>query len=371
MVVRCLFCLLLLALPAPAAVATFYVGTYTDDSASEGIYIGTLDTDTGRLGPLRLAAAEKNPAFLALSPDHQFLYAALAEAVESFKVQADGTLQSLGTQPVGGAGVCHVSVDRSGHDLFAASEQGGLVASFPIDATGKIGPRASLVPFTGSGSNPTRQKNPSAESITASPNADWVYACDRGTDRIWQFTLGANATLVPAVPPTVKLPAGSGPRHLVFSGDRRFAYVVNELGVSTSVLNCDPAGGALKLVDTESNQWPGDPTSDTTAAEIALHPSGKWLYVSNRGRDTLSVFAVVGDHLKLVQSLPSPVKFPRSIALDPTGHWLLAAGQHDDRLAVVQVDPTTGKLALTDGAALVGSPACLLFVPDNVLSILQ
>jgi 6-phosphogluconolactonase len=355
-----------------AGVATFYIGTYTDHTRSMGIYVGTLDTETGQLGALKLAAAEKNPNFLALSPDHRFLYACLFDQVESFAVQPDSLLKPLNTQPVGGSDVCHISVDETGHDLFAASYGSGAIASFPVGADGKIGPRAELIPFTGSGPNPIRQKKPFAHSIYPDPMGAFVYACDLGTDHIWIFKLGPGATLTPAQPPSAKVPPGSGPRHLAFSADGKVVYVSNEMGDSTSVFARDLATGALTLLETESDVWPGDPTSGTTTAEVVLHPSGKWLYVSNRGHNTISVFAIdAAGGIKLIQSVPSPVNFPRSIALDPTGRWLMAAGQKDDRIAVVKVDPANGHLTLTDTSAVVGSPVCILFVPDSLLTILR
>ena len=372
MLLRLALALLLLTIHAAAAVATFYIGTYTDHSRSEGIYVGTLDTATGHLGTLKLAAPEKNPNFLALSPDHQFLFAALTDSVESFRSEPDSTLKPLGRQSIGAPDVCHVSVDQEGHDFFAASYDGGAIASFPISAEGRIGNRAELIPFTGSGPNPRRQKKPCAHGIYADPLNAFVYACDLGTDNIWTFQLGPGAALTPTSPPAAKVPPGSGPRHLAFSPDGRFVYVVNEMGVSTSVFARDSSTGALTLLDTESNVWPGDPISGTTAAEIVDHPSGKWLYVSNCGRDTISVFATAANgNIKLIQNVPSPVKFPRSIALDPTGRWMIAAGQHDNRIAVIKVDPGTGHLTLTDTSVVVGSPVCILFVPDSLLTILR
>jgi 6-phosphogluconolactonase len=358
MLLRLALLWVLLAVHATAGgVATFYIGTYTDHSDSEGIYVGTLDTITGRLSTLKLAAPEKNPNFLAISPDHQFLFAALANSVESFKIQAD---------------VCHVNVDRTGHAVFAASYDGGKIGAFPVDDNGMIGEAAATIPFTGSGPNPNRQKKPFAHSVYTDPFNAFVYACDLGTDSIWTFKLGPGATLTATSPPAAKVPPGSGPRHLVFSADGKFAYVANEIGVSTSVFSRDSSTGALTLLDTESNVWPGDPTSGTTSAEIVLYPTGKWLYVSNRGRDTISVFAIdAHGGIKLIQSVPSPVKFPRSIALDPTGHWIIAAGQNDNRIAEIEVDPATGQLSLTDTALMVGSPVCVVFVPDDLLTILR
>lgn len=362
----------LLATRAVAGVATFYIGTYTDHSDSQGIYVATLDTVTGHLSELKLAAPEKNPNFLAISPDHEFLFAALSNGVESFKIEADSSLKPINTRPFASPGECHVSVDHTGHDLFVASYEGGAIGAFPVNDDGQIGETPQAVAFSGSGPNPQRQKKPYAHSVYAGPLNTFVYACDLGTDNIWTFKLGPGPMLTATTPPSAKVPPGSGPRHLVFSADGGHAYVVNEMGVSTSVFSRDSSTGALTLQDTESNVWPGDPTSGTTAAEIVLHPSGKWLYVSNRGRDTISVFAIQpGGGIKLIQSEPSPVKFPRSIALDPTGHWMIAAGQNDNRIAEIAIDPATGHIAPTDVSAMVGSPVCVLFVPDDLLTTLR
>jgi 6-phosphogluconolactonase len=355
-------------------VATFYLGTFTDHSDSQGIYVGTLDTQNGHLSDLKLAAPEKNPNFLAISPDHRFLFAALGSAVASYKIEADTTLKPITTRPVSGADLCHVSVDRTGHALFVASYNSGSIASFPVDDDGKIGLMAGMEAFSGSGPNPQRQKKPFAHSVYPDPLNAFVYACDLGSDSIWSFKLGDGAKLTATNPPAVKAPPGSGPRHLAFSADGSFVYVVNELGVSTSVYACNSSTGALTLRDTESNVWPGDPVSGVTSAEILLHPSGKWLYVSNRspGHDTLSVFFLDGQGgIKLIQSEPSPVKCPRSFALDPTGHWIIVAGQDDNTLAEFKVDPATGQLSPTDAILMVGSPVCVMFVPDDMLTILH
>jgi 6-phosphogluconolactonase len=335
---------------AGVGVATFYIGTYTDHSDSEGIYVGTLDTITGQLTALKLAATEKNPNFLAISPDHQYLFAALTNGVESFKIQPDAMLKPINTRPFT-PDVCHVSIDRTGHALYVASYGGGAIGSYPVDDDGTIGACAATIPFTGSGPNP-RQKKPYAHSIQADPFNAFVYACDLGTDSIWTFKPGPGATLTATNPPASKGPPGSGPRHLVFSADGNFVYVANEIGVSTSVFSRNSTTGALTLLDTESNVWPGDPISGTTAAEIVLHPSGKWLYVSNRGRDTISVFSIDAQGgIKLVQSVPSPGKCPRSFALD--------------------IDPATGHLSLTDATLVLGSPTCVVFMPDDLLTLLK
>jgi 6-phosphogluconolactonase len=368
--------LLLGLLTAPAmagvGVATFYIGTATDHSDSQGIYAGTLDTITGRLSTLQVAAPEKNPLFLAISPDHEFLFAVVSGGVESFKIQADSTLKPINTRPFGSPPLIHVSVDRTGHTLFAASYGGGEIASFPVDDDGKIGASASSVVFTGAGTDPVRQKKPFAQSIYADPLNAFVYACDLGTDSIWSFTLAGSGSLTATNPPAAKVPPGSGPRHLAFNADGSRVYVVNEMGVSTSVFSRNTTTGTLALLDTESNVWPGDPITGVTSAEVVLHPSGKWLYVSNRGHDTISVFVINPQGgIKLVQSVPSPVKTPCSIAVDPTGHWMIAAGQGNNMISELGIDPATGHLSLTDASAMVSSPVCVVFMPDTLLTLLR
>jgi 6-phosphogluconolactonase len=374
-----LILLLFLTPPAWAQVETFYVGTYTGASGSQGIYMGKIDTASGRLGPLQLAAAVmKDPTFLAFSPDGRFLFAALSDAVASFRIQPDGTLQEINRQP-SDPNTCHVSVDRSGRELFAASYNAGSIGAYPIDADGRIGARTALVSLSGSGPNLDRQRSPHAHSVYIDPENRFLYACDLGSDRIWIFRLGDKGRLIPADPPAAVVAAGSGPRHLAFSPDGRRVYVANELGVSTSVFTRDRSTGALTLIGTEDNIDPGWPKG-TGSAEISLHPSGKWLYVSTRLIDRLTVFkigAAFGSGktevpttapagldptlLDREQVVPSPVKFPRSFAIDPSGHWLVVAGETDNRISTLRIDSSSGQLTPTLEIARVGSPVCVLF----------
>jgi 6-phosphogluconolactonase len=361
--------LLLVLIPLSRAdEETFYLGTFTHaPGGSQGIYVGSLDAETGKLGPLRLAAKEADPNFLALSPDHRFLFAALNEAVESFAVRPDGTLRSLNQQSSGGGDTCHVSVDRAGHEVFVASYGSGSVEAFPVGADGTIGPYEAREVFTGSGPNQLRQKSPHAHSIYPDPENRFVYACDLGTDKIWIFRLGAKGGLTPADPPSAKVPPGSGPRHLLF--DHSFVYVVNEMGVTTCVFQRDEGTGALRLLETVDN-IPSGAKEGSGSAEIALHRSGKWLYVSTRVQDVMTVFRVQRTDgakrgLTFVQNIASPVMFPRSFGLDPSGRWLIVAGQNDNRISVMKIDASSGRLGSTNEFASVGSPVCVLFVPPS------
>ncbi len=358
---------MILAPTASAALLPFYLGTMTDHSTSQGIYLGLLETTTGKLGPLTLAVATKNPNFLALSPDGKFLYAAICthngSAVEAYARQPDGTLKLLNERPAGGEDACFVSVDATGREVFVANYGGGNIAGFPTNPDGSLGARAALVAFTGSGPNPSRQKKPYAHSIYPDPANKFIYACDLGSDRVWNFKLdAAHATLTPNDPPAIKVPPGSGPRHLAFAPNGQFVYVANEMGLTVAVFARDAVTGHLTLLETVPTLPPGTPGEGVTVAEVCCHPSGKWLYVSNRGCDTLSVFSIAADgRLTLQQSVPSVVQFPRSFALDPSGQWLIAAGQKDNKIAVFKIDPATGQLSATDQSAQVGTPVCVLF----------
>ena len=355
--------LVLLGLRATAAVEPFYLGTMTGKSGSKGIYYGTLDPETGKLGPVTLAAVAKDPGFLALSSDKKFLVAALDQSVGSFQLEPDGKLTALNEKPSGGDGSCHVSLDSSGRVAFVANYGGGSIAAFDVAENGVIGKRFALVPFSGSGPDPVRQKKPFGHSIYPDPQGKFVYACDLGTDSIWIFGLDPSASrLTPANPPSAKVPPGSGPRHLAFSPDGRLVYVVNEMGLSVTTFARDPVSGALTPRGTVPALFPGKASGHDTAAEICLHPYGRWLYASVRGCDVIAVFAVAGDgSLKLIQNVPSVAKFPRSIAVDPSGRWLVSAGQNDSRIAVLAIDPVKGLLTPTDQTASVGSPICVLF----------
>jgi 6-phosphogluconolactonase len=360
------FLFLLLVRSTIAEVVPFYIGTMTDHTGSKGIYLDSIDTDTGKLGAITLAVEAQDPNFLTISPDRSFLFAALDKTVGAFKVRADGMLTALNEQSSGGEGPCHVSLDETGRHLFVANYGGGSIACLEIGPTGLIGVRTALVQFTGSG--PAKRQNKSyAHSAYLDPENKFLYSCDLGSDSVWIFKFSGNGrALVPTDPPAAKIPPGSGPRHLTFSSDGHFVYVVNEMGASVTVFRRDAAKGTLTLLETISALLPGTPSTGVTAAEICFHPSGKWLYVSNRGCDVISVFTIASDgSLSLLQNAASVAKFPRSFALDPTGQWLIVAGQKDNRIAVLKIDQATGRLTDTGQTSAVDAPVCVLFAPGK------
>ena len=350
---------------AGAAEVRFYLGTYTDNPLSQGIYSGTLDTVTGRIGPLELAAKATSPNYLALSPDGKFVYASTLTgdgSLAAFRVEDGGLLTRLNEISSGG-GARHLAVDATGRNLLAANYVGGSAACFRLQPDGSIGERTAFVQFTGSGPNPQRQKQPHLHSIYTGPGNRRAYACDLGTDAIWIFNLNpADGSLSPANPPAAKVPPGSGPRHLAWHPNGRFAYVNGEMGLNVTVFELDPETGSLAAIHTVPTLPAGAATNGVTSAEIFCHPSGKWLYVSHRGADSLAVFAIGADgKLTWRQNVPAGVKMPRGFGLDPAGQWLIVAGQNDNRIAVFKIDPATGKLSATDQTATVGSPVCVVF----------
>ncbi len=354
--------LILMTTIAQAAPERFFIGTYTEDEGSRGIYTGTLDSETGTLSPLELAAEAKNPGYLALAPDGQTLYAASEDEtaiVVAFSVGEGGKLTRLNDQPTGGKGACFVSVQPSGGHVFVANYGSGSIAAFPVDADGALGERSGFAEFEGSGPNEKRQKGPHAHSIYPVGD-DRVVACDLGTDHVWRFRL-VDGEFVPEPAATVK--PGSGPRHLAMAADGSTAYVVGEMGLDVSTFAVDPATGEFTPRHTIPTH--PQPVDGIKLAAIKLDPAGKFATVSSRGDDELIVYRLTGDAgLERVEAVPSVVEAPRDFSYDPSGRWLIAAGQDDDRLVVFEVDADSGKLTPTEESATLGKPVCVVFAGE-------
>jgi 6-phosphogluconolactonase len=356
-----------------SSVERFYLGKNPGTTFDDGIYTGTLDADTGKLGKLQLAASiHSGPNFLSLTPDGNFLYAVtfgkLAEVV-ALRVNAEGRLTEMNALPSGN-GSCHVSVDATGRHVFVANYAGGNVMTFSTDTNGALTSGLTGLNFQGTGPNPQRQNHPYLHFTSVDAGNRHLYACDLGTDHVWIFDFdAATGTLTPASPPSAKVPPGSGPRHLAFTPDGKFAGVNGEMGMNVTLFAHDEPTGALTPLQTLSTLPPDANTNGFTTAEIAFHPNGKWLYVSNRdvsnrGRDSLTVFTLASDgKLSRRQTFPVPVRIPRGFAIDPSGRWLIVGGQLDDRIAVLKIDAVTGELSATGETAPAGAPVCVIFAP--------
>ena len=351
-----------------------YFGTYTG-AKSQGIYVSRFDTASGRLTAPALAAPCVNPSYLTLAPDHQFLFAVnetdrfngqAGGAVSAFKLDpATGKLEFLDQQPSGGTSPCHLAVDAAGRFLVVANYNSGSLAVFPVQTTGFIGPATAVIQHHGSSINLQRQAGPHAHCIALDSAHHRVFACDLGLDKVMIYRLDeTNDTLTPDEHPWVELKPGSGPRHIAFSRDGRQACVISEMASTLTTFAYDPEHGTLKAEQTVS-LLPPDFQGKNTAAEVAILPSGKFVYGSNRGDDSIAVFAVDEStgRLKFVERQSTRGKTPRCFAIDPTGQYLIAANQDSDSVVLFRIDPQTGKLTWTGQTVAVGQPVCVTFVP--------
>jgi 6-phosphogluconolactonase len=355
----------LFAMIAPASLFAdgFYIGTYTKDSASKGIYHAQIDAATGAIRNAQVATVASNPSFLAESPDGKFIYAAMEDVVPSvgaFRVESGGKLMALGQVSSEGKDPCHVSVDRTGKYLFVANYTGGNVASFALKPDGSIDKKVSVIQFTGTGPDKGRQEKPHAHGIYPGPDNRFVYACDLGTDKIHILAFDA-ATGELKESGFGMTPGGSGPRHLAFTPDGKFAYVANEMLLTVTGFRVNEKTGALDAIETVPVH-DKKPEGYTSMAEAFVHPNGKWLYVSSRGDNTIGVFSIAANgRLTRIENADAGVKIPRGFAIDPSGKWIVVAGQDDNRITTLAIDAKTGKLAPVKTEAIVGKPVSVLF----------
>jgi 6-phosphogluconolactonase len=353
-----------------------YVGTYTE-GASKGIYRFEMDPATGQLTSRTLAAETTNPSFLALHPNHRFLYAVNevgnfggkpSGAVSAFSLDPkSGELVLLNQQPSGGTHPCHLVVDRQGKHVLVANYGSGSVAVLPIQTDGQLGEASACAQHEGSSVNPQRQQGPHAHSINLDPANHFAAAADLGLDKVLVYRFDAEkGTLQPNVPPSANVAAGAGPRHFAFHPDGRHAYVVNELNSTITAFDYDAGHGILKGLQTVS-ALPSGFKGSSYCAEVQVHPSGKFLYASNRGHESIAVFAVDPKTgiLSLVGHQSSQIKMPRGFGIDPTGAYLLAANQSSHSIVVFRIDQTTGQLTQTGTAAEVPVPVCVKIVPQE------
>ena len=351
-----------------------YIGTYTRSGASQGIYAYRMDLSSGELTPIGVTTGIANPSFLALDPSNRFLYsvAEVSEgekrtgAVSAFSVnRTTGELTKLNHQSSEGAGPCYVSVDTTGSVALVANYGSGSIASLPIDEQGRLQPAASAIQHEGSSVNERRQEGPHAHSIMADPANRFVLAADLGTDKLMIYRLDAKTgQLTPNEPASVSLEPGSGPRHFAFHPNGRFVYVINELTSTITAFAYDGQRGALEPLHTTSTLPEGFEGQNSTA-EILVHPSGKFVYGSNRGHNSIAIFAVDEQTGQLTAAGHQSTggETPRNFRVDPTGKYLLAANQQTDNVVVLRIDDQTGKLNPTGQELQVPTPVCIKFVP--------
>ena len=367
--------------PAAARRYLAYVGTYTSKTASTGIYAFRYDTNSGKLTPLGVAAETPDPSWVGIHPSGKFLYS-VNEAGKSSMVSAfsldrqSGKLKLLNQLPALGEDPCYLSFDRTGKYVFVANYTSGNVVVFPIEADGKLGAATANVRDEGKlGPNRERQDGPHAHWIEASAGNRFVYIADLGLDRIlvYRFSpdfanqgrpmlgwVGPDKSSYPAA----VLGPGSGPRHVAFSRNGNFMYVLSELQSSVTVFANDDKREKYRDIQTIST-LPKDFSGRNDAAEIAMHPNGKFLYTSNRGHESIALFGIDAATGKLTAAGDYSVegKEPRHFAIDPAGNFLLAEDQLSDKIVTFRIDQKTGALAPTGDSVEVPSPVCLAFLP--------
>jgi 6-phosphogluconolactonase len=345
-----------------------YVGTYTGPH-SKGIYAFRFDASTGELTPLGLMAESTNPSFLAADPTGRFLYA--ANEISNYEGQKSGGVSALAIDrktgklaflnevPSGGAGPCYVTLDKTGHYVLVANYDGGSVAVFPAARDGRLGAASAFVQHTGHGVNPQRQEGPHAHAIELSPDNRFAIAADLGLDELLVYHFDPlRGTLSPNNPPFAKVEPGAGPRHLAFHPNGKFLYVINEMQSSVTAFSYD--GGALRNLGTVST-LPKEFKGNNDSAEIVVHPTGRFLYGSNRGHDSIAVFTIdpAAGTLTTVEYASTGGKTPRNFAIDPTGSYLLAANQDSNSLVAFRIDTKTGRLTTTGQTLEFPSPVCI------------
>lgn len=339
------------ALPSEEARSEYfvYIGTYTGPK-SKGIYVSKFDANTGKIDTPHLAAEIERPSWLTIHPNQRFLYA-VSEI--GYGPGADGTmtgfaldpatggLKKLNTVQTGGGGPCHLAINNSGTTLFVANYGSGSVASFRIQPDGNIGQRIAFVQHHGSSVNQKRQRGPHAHAVVLSADNRYLFVPDLGTDEIVVYAVSADGNLSRVH--SAKLKPGSGPRHFVFHPAGRFAYALNEMGSRVAAFAYDPSKGDLREIQAIST-LPADFSGENNSAEIEVDARADFLYATNRGHNSIAVFALDGKKgtLTEVQRVPTQGKTPRNIRIDPTGRFLLAANQDSDNVVVFRRDATTG-----------------------------
>lgn len=358
--------------PSPSeAPLRVYVGTWTSsEDGGQGIYRFDFDATAGTLSAQGQATETPNPSYLTLSPDGRYLYSvnqtADSSAVSAFRVDdATGDLVHLNTVPAGGQSPCYISIDQTGQWVLVANYVSGTVAVFPVQSNGALSEATDVVQHTGSSVNPDRQEGPHAHYINVDPQNRFAFASDLGIDqvRIYPFDTELGRLDTQAVR-AVEATPGAGPRHLDFHPSGQYVYVVGELDGTVTAYRYNASEGQMTRLQTIST-LPDDFDGANKSADIHVHPSGKFLYASNRGdSDSIVSYAIDPEsgRLSLVGRQAEAIQWPRNFVIDPSGQYLLAANRHADRITVYRIDPATGALTFTGHSVAVPEPMCIKFL---------
>jgi 6-phosphogluconolactonase len=357
-----------------------FAGTYTRrlghvDGQAEGIYAYRATLSDGALTQMSVTTGIANPSFVALDSQHRYLYA--ASEVKEFNGQTGGgvyaytvnrrtgVLTFLNAQPAQGTDPCYVSIDATGRWVLAANYSSGSVIMYPVQADGSLGAASDFKQHEGSSVNPRRQEGPHAHSFVIAPDNRYAFVPDLGMDKIMIYRLDLdNGKLSVGGQPWVQIEPGGGPRHFDIHPGQKFAYCNLEIGNKVVVFKYDEAAGTLEQMQSIST-LPADFTGASHTADLHVHPSGRWLYCSNRGHDSIAMYSIDQNTgmLTFLGCEPTQGKVPRNFAIDPAGTLLLAANQNSSTVAAYHIDQQTGKLMPTGAVSPAPTPVCLKFVP--------
>ena len=349
-----------------------YVGTYTEEKRTDGIYLVRMDRRSGKLRQVGAVNAGANPSFLAIHPNGRSLYAVnelekydgkASGAVSSFSIASDGALTRRNEQASEGGAPCYVSVDRRGRFVLIANYVGGSVALLPIQNDGSLAPVANVDQHNGKGPNAERQEAPHAHCIVPDASNGFALAADLGVDRVFVYRLDPDGKSLRHIESgDAVMKPGAGPRHIAFHPKAPLVFVSNELDSTIVSLRFDSERGALSPLDTRStlpSGWKGT----NYPADIHVAPSGRHVYVSNRGHNSIAMFAIATSTgvLALEQTISTDGDWPRNFSLDPSGRWLLVANQRSNSVVVFARDEKSGRLKLTSERLELPSPVCVRF----------
>lgn len=343
-------------------------GTYTSDGGSKGIYLYRFNTDTGNSDSISMVEVD-NPSYLALSPDEKFIYAVtendeVKSAVHAFSLdKRGGKMELLNSIPVESSAPCYVTIDSKGRYVHTANYGGGTITSFQVKENGTLASAVSMIHFNGSGPDSARQEKPHLHSVRYSPDGQYLFAADLGSDKIYRFT--ANDTPFEGQPALLEnslkefiTPAGTGPRHFDFHPDGgRFLYLLGEL--SGKVIVYDYAFGELK----QKQVIAADTTGAKGSADIHVSPDGRFLYASNRLQaDGIAVFSIDPEEGTLTKAgYQLTARHPRNFIITPNGKFLLVAGRDDNKVQVFRIDTESGLLTDIHQDISLSKPVCLKF----------
>ena len=351
---------------------TLYVGTYTAGTKSEGIYVYRLNMSTGELNHLKTVKSVVEPSYLTVDQKRRYLYA--VNEVPEFEGKASGAVSAFRIDPIagdvtylnqkasGGGWPCYVTLDRTERFVLVANYKVGTVSVLPVKNDGTLGEAAAVVQHQGSSVNRERQEGPHAHCIVMDRANQYAFAVDLGIDKIIGYRFDARkGTLINHT--TIQAKPGAGPRHLIFHPKNKYAYVINELDSTMTALTYDANKGKLEAQQTLST-LPAGFSGENYCADVHVSPSGRFLYGSNRGHDSIAVFEIDkrSGQMRPVEHVSTGGKWPRNFTIDPTGMFLLVANQKSDSVVTFRIDSVTGRLKLTGQVAEIPTPVCLKLV---------